>query len=68
MTQPTAGPAAAGPAQGAHPHGFFLRHEQEWPLARTDRIWLYLDLDTNGLAEQPPTGQQRAEFTAARKG
>jgi predicted acyl esterase len=50
------------------PDGFFLRHEQEWPLARTEWIRLHLDLDTNGLAEQPPSGQQRAEFAARSEG
>jgi uncharacterized protein len=49
-------------------HGFFLRHEQEWPLARTDWIRLYLDLGTNSLAGQPPIGQQRAEFSARSEG
>jgi predicted acyl esterase len=33
---------------------FTLRHEEEWPLARTRWTKFYLDADTQRLTEQPP--------------
>lgn len=50
------------------PDGFVRRDEGEWPLARTRWTRCYLDLDTGGLAENPPDARQRAEFTARSEG
>ncbi|GAA1033786.1 MULTISPECIES: CocE/NonD family hydrolase [Amycolatopsis] len=50
------------------PDSFFLRHEREWPLARTEWTALHLDLGTRALTEHAPSGWQQAEFVARSEG
>lgn len=42
--------------------GFVGRHENEWPLARTDWRRYYLDLAANSLDTAPPAHTRSAEF------
>jgi predicted acyl esterase len=41
-----------------------LRGEQEWPLARTQWRRSYLDLDSEALTHQPPTGRTERQYAA----
>ncbi|WP_249227762.1 CocE/NonD family hydrolase [Kutzneria sp. CA-103260] len=50
------------------PDAFFLRHEQEWPPARTAWTPYYLDLATGGLGSEPPAGNQEIGFAARSEG
>jgi hypothetical protein len=49
------------------PDTFSLRHEQEWPLDRTEWTPYHLDLDTGGLGPAP-AGDQSLAFAARSEG
>lgn len=46
------------------PDGATTRMESEWPLARTEWTWLYLDARDGGLATAAPSEAARAQFAA----
>lgn len=48
--------------------GFTLRHETEWPLARTQWTKFYLDLSAGALSTSCPPGAAQDSFTARSKG
>ncbi|MDR7094613.1 CocE/NonD family hydrolase [Hydrogenophaga laconesensis] len=48
-------------------NGFFHRHENEWPLARTHWTHMFLDADTDSL-EESPGGNSTKSFEALGKG
>ncbi|WP_037078289.1 CocE/NonD family hydrolase [Pseudonocardia spinosispora] len=50
------------------PDSFFVREEQEWPLARTHWTPFYLDLDSGALTEEPSAGTQEVSFEARSSG
>jgi predicted acyl esterase len=41
---------------------FVIRHENEWPLARTQWTRFYLDPADMGLRREPPAGSSRLEY------
>jgi uncharacterized protein len=41
---------------------FTMRHEQEWPLARTQWTKFYLDAAAGRLSEQPPTEASHVDY------
>ncbi len=43
---------------------FVCRHENEWPLARTQWTPLHLDLPRRALAGSPPTGEAQVHYDA----
>ena len=54
--------------QVRHESHFEERHENEWPLARTQWTKLYLDLSSSELAIEPPVRLATREFDAAGEG
>jgi predicted acyl esterase len=43
---------------------FELRHEDEWPIARTEWTRVYLDLEAQSLGREPPRAATRRSFEA----
>jgi uncharacterized protein len=55
--------------QVRHPgEKFVLRHEKEWPLARTKWTHFYLDPASMRLSETPPTAERTVTYEAAGDG
>ncbi|WP_328609472.1 CocE/NonD family hydrolase [Amycolatopsis sp. NBC_00345] len=50
------------------PDSFFVRTEQEWPLARTDWTRYHLDLGAGSLVGEEPAGEHETAFEARSEG
>ncbi len=48
--------------QVRHVDRFEERHEDAWPIARTQWTKLYLDVDAGALCAEPPAAEMRAEY------
>ncbi|MFD5329993.1 CocE/NonD family hydrolase C-terminal non-catalytic domain-containing protein, partial [Streptomyces sp. NPDC127092] len=50
------------------PDDFFVREENEWPLARTEWTRFYLDADSASLVRTTPSTEQNVTFKARSEG